>query len=547
MTVQNTQVLIVGAGPTGLTLGLWLTRLGVAVRIIDKSAAPGGTSRALAVQARTLEFHRQIGIVDEVLEAGVKIEQLTVRTPAGVAARLPLATFGAGKTAYPFAFALPQDIHESVLVRCLEREGVEVERHTELVSFQDGAGDVTAKLRKGGVSEFVRADYLAGADGAHSAVRHLLGIGFPGGAYDQSFYVADVEGTGEVTRNGMDTTVSTYGFAIVMPVRQSGSLRLIGVVPKEHENQAGITFDTIRAEVERDTGIKVDAVNWFSTYRVHHRVADKFRVGRAFILGDAGHVHSPAGGQGMNTGMGDAVNLAWKLAAVLQDRAHEKLLDTYEPERIAFARLLIDGTDQAFKMATSRSKAVGLFRQHLMPKLLRLLLATNAGRLAFFGMISQTRIEYRNSAISIGEVGKIKAGDRLPYLQGSDGDNFAPLASLDWQVHVHGRPSLQFQAELARIGIALHVFDWTAQARQAGFARDAVYLVRPDGHIAAATGPDGVRVLNYIAELGLHPRHTADDAKPYADGASKEIVFTADRIDLLRSQQRVHTIQGADR
>lgn len=549
MTARNTQVLIVGAGPTGLTLGLWLTRLGVAVRIIDKSAGPGETSRALAVQARTLEFHRQIGIVDEVLDAGVKIERLTVHTPFGVAARLPLATFGFGKTAYPFAFALPQDIHERILLKCLERTGVEVERHTELVTFQDGANGIIAKLRKGGVTEFVRADYLAGADGAHSAVRHALNIDFPGGSYDQSFYVADVDGTGEVTQNGMDTTVATYGFSIVMPVRQSGSLRLIGVVPREHEAKKDITFETIRAEVERDTRVRVNAVNWFSTYRVHHRVADKFRVGRAFIVGDAGHIHSPAGGQGMNTGMGDAVNLAWKLAAVLQGRAHEKLLDSYEPERIAFARLLIDGTDQAFKMATSRSKLTGLFRQHLMPKLLRLLLSTGVGTRAFFGMISQTRIEYRDSAISVGEAGKIKAGDRLPYVEGSDGDNFEPLASLDWQVHVHGRTDRPFQAELARKGIPLHLFDWSADAKRVGYARDAVYLVRPDGHVAAATGPDGIRVLNYIADLGIKPRAVvarapAVHAECLCD--AKETVFTADRIELLRNQQRVRTLQGAE-
>lgn len=546
MTALNTQVLIIGAGPTGLTLGLWLARLGVAVRIIDKSAGPGETSRALAVQARTLEFHRQIGIVDEVLEAGVRIEQLTVRTPAGVAARLPLGAFGAGISRYAFAFALPQDVHERILIKHLERAGVEVERHTELVSFQDGTGGVTAKLRKGGVTEFLRADYLAGADGARSTVRHALNIDFPGGSYDQVFYVADVDGTGDVTRNGMDTTIATYGFSIVMPVRQSGSLRLVGVVPKEHEAEKDIRFETIRAEVERDTRIKVNAVNWFSTYRVHHRVADRFRIGRAFILGDAGHIHSPAGGQGMNTGMGDAVNLAWKLAAVLQGRAGVQLLDSYEPERVAFARMLIKSTDQAFKVATSRSKLVGIFRQHLMPRILSMVMSTRRGRRAFFGLNSQTRIEYRDSAISIGEAGEIKAGDRLPYLESSEGDNFAPLASLDWQVHVHGRPDRPFQAELSRTGIPLHFFDWSTSARRAGYARDAVYLVRPDGHVAAATGPDGIRVLNYIAELGLKPRHVAEDEKPVSEGRSKEPVFTADRIELLRSQQRVRTLQGAE-
>ncbi|TIW06038.1 MAG: monooxygenase, partial [Mesorhizobium sp.] len=207
---------------------------------------PGETSRALAVQARTLEFHRQIGIVDDVLEAGLKIEQLTVHTPAGVAARLPLADFGRRISPYSFAFALPQDIHERVLIKHLERAGVEVERGTELVAFQDKGHAVIATLSKEGQTETVVADYLAGCDGAHSAVRHGLNIGFPGGAYEQSFYVADVKGRGDITRNGMDTTISTYGFAIVMPVRQSGSIRLIGIVPKAHEADETISFEAIR-------------------------------------------------------------------------------------------------------------------------------------------------------------------------------------------------------------------------------------------------------------------------------------------------------------
>ncbi|TIX08976.1 MAG: hypothetical protein E5V41_32390, partial [Mesorhizobium sp.] len=199
MNMSKTKVLIAGAGPTGLTLALWLTRLGVPVRIFDKAAAPGETSRALAVQARTLEFHRQIGIVDDVLAAGVRLERLTLHTPAGVAAKLPLSDFGRGISPYSFAFALPQDIHERLLITHLERAGVEVERDTELVAFQDKGEAVIATLSRNGRTETVSAAYLAGCDGARSAVRHGLNIGFPGGTYEQSFYVADVKGSGEIT------------------------------------------------------------------------------------------------------------------------------------------------------------------------------------------------------------------------------------------------------------------------------------------------------------------------------------------------------------
>ncbi|TIP88618.1 MAG: hypothetical protein E5X58_27800 [Mesorhizobium sp.] len=507
MSPSQTKILIAGAGPTGLTLALWLTRLGVPVRIFDKAAGPGETSRALAVQARTLEFHRQIGIVEDVLAAGVRLEQLTVRTPAGIAARLPLSDFGRGISPYSFAFALPQDIHERILITHLERTGVRVERNTELVAFEDRTSSVVATLRNGGATETVCAAYLVGCDGARSAVRHGLNIGFPGGTYEQAFYVADVTGSGAVTRNGMDTTVSAYGFAIAMPVRQSGSLRLIGIVPKAHEADETITFEAIRADVERDTGIKVNEVNWFSTYRVHHRVAERFRVGRVFLCGDAGHIHSPAGGQGMNTGMGDAVNLGWKLAAVVQGRADQRLLDSYEPERIAFARKLIESTDTAFRFITSRSRLVGLFRRYLMPKILKVLLHTSFGSRAFFGLISQAAIQYRSGPISSGTAGKISGGDRLPYVLTAGGNNFEPLRSLDWQVHVYGEANAEFRAMLAPTGIPIHSFAWSDMAKAAGLHRDGAYLVRPDGHVALASPvQEAAAFQRYLAALSLRPR-----------------------------------------
>ncbi|TIU25426.1 MAG: monooxygenase, partial [Mesorhizobium sp.] len=364
-----------------------------------------------------------------------------------------------------------------------------------------------ATLRNGGVTETVCAAYLVGCDGARSTVRHGLNIDFPGGTYEQAFYVADVKGSGAVTRNGMDTTVSAYGFAIVMPVRQSGSLRLIGIVPKAHEANKTITFEAIRADVERDTGIKVNEVNWFSTYRVHHRVAERFRVGRIFLCGDAGHIHSPAGGQGMNTGMGDAVNLGWKLAAVVQGRAKQRLLDSYEPERIAFARKLIESTDTAFRFITSRSRLVGLFRRYLMPKILNVLLHTSFGSRAFFGLISQAAIQYRSGPISSGTAGKISGGDRLPYVLTASGNNFEPLRSLDWQVHVYGEATAEFRAMLAPTGIPIHSFAWSDMAKATGLHRDGAYLVRPDGHVALASPVQEAALFQrYLAALSLRPR-----------------------------------------
>ena len=506
MTALDTQVLIVGAGPTGLTLALWLTKLGVAVRVIDKSTGPGETSRALAVQARTLEFDRQIGIVDDVIDAGVKLNQLTLHGRHRIAARLKLSAFGEGLSRYSFAFALPQDVHEKILVAHLEEAGVRIERRTELVSFEETDGGVTVTTEKDGVKDIFRVDYLCGCDGARSTVRHNLHIGFPGGTYAQSFYVADVQGDGEVTRNGMDVSVGSYGFAIVMPVRQSGSLRLIGVVPQEHEQDETITFESIRKEIERDTRISVRTVNWFSTYHVHHRVAERFRVGRVFLAGDAGHIHSPAGGQGMNTGIGDAVNLAWKLAAVIQGRADPILLDSYEQERIGFAHVLIKNTDQVFRVAASANWFIRMFRRFVMPKIMQAMSNTRRGSRTFFRLISQIGIRYPGSPLSAGAAGEVKGGDRLPYVPYGAGDNHAPLTFIDWQVHVYGAANLDFLQAMARAGIAVHVFAWSEAVRAAGLAEHAAYLVRPDGHVALAGSQQAEAFRAYLDRFAIKPR-----------------------------------------
>ncbi len=508
MTALNSQVLIVGSGPTGLTLALWLKRLGVDIRIIDKAQGAGETSRALAVQARTLEFDRQIGIVEDVLGAGVKLKELTMRVPPhGIAARIPISRFGEGVTRYSYAFALPQDIHERVLLGHLEAAGVTVERNTELVDFEDDGSGVMAKLRGNNGLSFARSQYIVGCDGAHSAVRHGLKLGFPGGAYEQSFYVADVRGEGPVTEEGLDIVLGSYGFALIMPVRQRGSLRIIGIVPKGFEKTENVTFEMIRADVERESGVKVESVNWFSTYRVHHRVADHFRLGRAFLAGDAGHIHSPAGGQGMNTGIGDAVNLAWKLASVLQGRAKSGLLDSYETERLAFAHSLIKGTDQAFRLVSGRSFISGIWRRWIMPHVMARMMQTGPGSRFFFGLVSQTKINYRMSTMNEGKAGKVEGGDRLPWVDFGATDNFERLNSLDWQIHVYGDVDAGFERAIAGTGIALHRFDWADAAGKAGLVRNAAYLVRPDGHVALASETqDAARFEAYISNLGIRPR-----------------------------------------
>src|SRR5262245_10392244 len=309
-------VLIIGAGPTGLVLALWLTKLGVRVRIIDKTAEPGTTSRAVAVQARTLEFYRQVDLADTVVDAGVKVAAANFWARGVKAARLPLGRMGEGLSPFPYALTYPQDAHERLLIKRLEALGVAVERRTELIRFEQHPNSVRAVLQRAdGEEEICEAVFLAGCDGARSTVREALATGFPGSAYTGIFYVADVDASGPAADGEIHVELDEADFLAVFPLKGTGRLRLVGPVTWEPKReQRELTFDDIKSRAIGNQKLTVAKVNWFSTYHVHHRVASRFREGRAFLLGDAAHVHSPVGGQGMNTGIGDAVNLAWKLA-----------------------------------------------------------------------------------------------------------------------------------------------------------------------------------------------------------------------------------------
>src|SRR6266403_4119669 len=434
----DTEVLIVGAGPTGLVLALWLTRLGVRVRVIDKTAEAGTTSRAVAVQARTLELYGQIGLADKVIERGRRVAAANLWVAGQQVARAVFGDMGVGISPFPYALVFPQDEHERLLIDRLDELGVEVERRTELLHFEDANGRVLARLqRAGGELEMCEAAYLGGCDGAHSAVREALNIGFPGGTYTHLFYVADVEASGTAANGEVHVALDRTDFLAVFPLKGEGRARLVGTVREDAEHQPeDLSWGDVSKSVLEWMRIDVARVNWFSTYRVHHRVAERFREGREFLLGDAAHIHSPVGGQGMNTGIGDAVNLAWKLAAVLHGRGKPSLLDSYEPERIAFARRLVATTDRAFTGVTSSGAIARLIRLRIAPLLAPQIFAFPTMRRFMFRTVSQTAVNYRGSSLSEGRAGTVHGGDRLPWVKmdWSDDyrDNFAPLISLDW-------------------------------------------------------------------------------------------------------------------
>ena len=506
--MAQVEILIVGAGPTGLVLALWLTRLGVSIRIVDKAAEPGTTSRALAVQARTLELYRQLDLAEAVVAQGHQVPRVNFWIRGDRKARISLRDMGKGLTPYPFLHIFPQDEHEKLLIAKLETLGVSVERKTELLSFAEKPDGVVARLRgPDGTEQDCETIYLAGCDGAHSKVRETLDTGFPGGTYRHIFYVADVEASGPAVDGELHIDLDAADFVAVFPLAGQGRARLIGTVRDERAERAEtLTFDDISSHAIGQMKLTITRVNWFSTYHVHHRLTQHFRKGRCFLVGDAAHIHSPAGGQGMNTGIGDAINLAWKLATVVKGRAPEGLLDSYEAERIGFARKLVASTDRAFSLATSQGRLAAFVRTRLAPMVLPALFSFGAARRFAFRTVSQTMINYRGGPLSRGTAGRVQGGDRLPWVVSGNADNFAPLKEMHWQVHVYGEASGELSTWCTQRKLPLHVFAWQTQHGNAGLGRNALYLLRPDTYVALAEpsgSPDALE--RYFKERGIRP------------------------------------------
>lgn len=494
-------ILIVGAGPTGLVLALWLKKRGIDFRIIDKSDKPGTTSRALAVQARTLEFYRQLSIDKKLIEQGVIADHVHMRRSGRVVASARFGAIGENVTHFPYLLFCPQDVHEEMLCEELRKLGVEVERNTELLSFNQNEKEVRVLLRTPKGEESLVVDYLCGCDGAHSVVRHQISEAFPGGTYTHRFFVADVLAEGAAAQDGVQISFSPKDFCIVMPVKKKASIRLTGIVPPESESKEKITFDDVSKSVQNNTGLNVKSVLWFSSYRVHHRMAERFQSGRIFLAGDAAHIHSPAGGQGMNTGIGDAVNLAWKLAEVIQKKATPQILESYSSERIPFAQWLLHNTDRAFRLIASRSWLGSLFRTFILPGLFANLTRYKIFLDFFFRTISQTRIRYRESFLSTG-FAQLYAGDRLPWVQFQDKDNYESLQTLDWQIHVYGHVEEELSDFAKSNDLKIVQFDFNLEVESKGFLKDAIYVIRPDGYIGLAWPTQDIDpIKRYFAKL----------------------------------------------
>jgi len=530
----NAEVLVVGAGPTGLMLANELARRGVRAQIIDRHSGPAQQSRAMAVQARTLEIYSKLGIAEHALARGKRGNGANMWANGRRTARIPLGEIGRDVSPFPYVLMLGQDENERIMGDRLSDWGASVQWNTELVAITQEPGHVTATLRQpDGSSRKVAVAYVAGCDGGRSAVRELSGITFPGAPYEQVFFVADTEATGPMVQEELNVYLWRDGFHLFFPMRGTDRWRVIGILPKNLRARDNLRFEEVIPVVRQEAGAELSfkSCSWFSTYRIHHRCAERFRDRRCFLLGDAAHVHSPAGGQGMNTGLQDAYNLAWKLALVIRGRADAALLDTYEAERIPVARRLLNTTDRAFRLLVSESGFAGLFRTRIVARVAAFAMTIERARRFAFRTISQTGIRYRTSPLwrtlaGLRDDGP-RAGDRFPWLRlgfqadGAVEDVFQKLDDTRFNLLVVGQPApLAEELGLADLLLTHVVADGPGNRRElarAGIAGPSFFLLRPDGHVGlAGTRLAPKAVTRYLAENHIRAGQPTADAGPAA-------------------------------
>jgi 2-polyprenyl-6-methoxyphenol hydroxylase-like FAD-dependent oxidoreductase len=539
-------VLIVGAGPTGLTLAAQLAQFGTRFRIIDRLQDRAQESRALGVQARSLEILQHLGLGDDLAARGNRSATVTMHVEGRVAPRVSLSDFAAPDTRYPYILFVSQAETEGVLAQHLAERGVVIERGTELTQFTEGASGVSCELRNtDGQIEHVDAQYLVGCDGAHSAVRKGAHIPFEGEAYLQDFMLGDIEVDAspdvELTKDSIHPFVGGQGIAMFFPLGHPASWRVIAMSARNAAQSrlapAGddkpqsdkLSLEELQQAIDGATGggVRAHSAVWLTHFRLHHRQATHYRRGRVFIAGDAAHIHSPVGAQGMNTGIQDAWNLGWKLALVIRGAADERLLDTYEAERWPVGRALLRYTDRAFGMVVrslTPSPLASWLRRTVPGRVIPLVLSSQRLRTYAFRFVSELNIRYRRSPAVLEGTPRIqrgpRAGDRLPdqpvvakgqatWLQeatvgprfclllcgSEDGWDFTPLRE-------RALPGdLLTVRYMSSDGHASDIVDTDGKAlAMLGVTSAAQYLIRPDGYIAfRCAGRDLSAVAAYLA------------------------------------------------
>jgi len=404
--LQTPSVIVAGAGPTGLTMAAELIRHGVECRIVDAAPKPTDQSRALVVHARTLEAFDNMGIADEAIARGIKSPAANIIADGRLLLRISLAEIG---SRYRFALMIPQSETERIINGHLEALGGTVERSVELTGATQDNGGVVATLKHAdGRIEQARCDWLIGCDGAHSVVRHALGMAFEGVEYQTIFSLADVHVDWSNAPDELFIYLADNGLVAFFPIG-GGRYRVVAETPIANTNPPTLGEFQTFVDGCAPAGTRLHDPVWLERFRIHRRRVPNYRSGRIFLAGDAAHIHSPAGGQGMNTGIQDAYNLAWKLALVVAGGAPESILDSYQDERHAVSTMVLRNTDRMTKVGTIRGALGKTIRDYLIP----LLGAIPPLAHALSNQMAGLTIEYSASSIvnadHLGLIGRVAA------------------------------------------------------------------------------------------------------------------------------------------
>ena len=516
---KKTQVLIVGAGPTGLMMAAQLAAYDIDYIIVDKKKGPTSQSRALGIQARTLEIFRQMGVVNDFLKEGTPAKAVNFATGNNLVAHVPLSDLGKGLTEYPFMLMLEQSRTERILIKKIHTYAKDINWESEVTLYtQTNTGAQIIVKDSSGNETTIHADWVIGADGAHSVIRHAVGGHLWGKTYKQSLFVLDCKVDFSFPRDELTVIRSKHTFAAFFPMKD-GLWRIVGEVPASAIGKDTIAFQDIQEHfAERlESEIQLHDPKWISLYKSHQRSVRHFRFGRAFLLGDAAHIHSPVGAQGMNTGLQDAYNLAWKIALVCQKKASEKLLDTYEAERKPFAQRLVATTDKAFSLILRKNPLIRDGLRFFLPIFIKAGLTQQVVRNLLFKTVSQIGITYRATTPKNATYGDFPEntpmpGDRLPYITYKDREqqtiSLQELVSqskflvilLQQNKKVFSVDSLQSSlVETHRIIFSAsteHIF------KQLGIHHEGCYIIRPDMYIAyRSQDPDIKTIQDYFTKL----------------------------------------------
>ncbi len=495
----DTDVLIVGAGPVGLFLANECARRGLKWRLIEANSTQSEHSKALAIFPRTLEIFDMAGLIDPFLEKANRVTSVAVMTHERTVAHM---RFAPEESPYPFVAMVPQDITEKLLVEALRRKGGDVEYETRFVSAAEQGDRVDVTLDHKGEAIMLTASFVVGCDGAHSAVRHLLNLPFEGAEYNDSFILADVETNETLPSDELQLCPSELGPVAIFPMSATRR-RVIAIVDKTEGDAPSLELvQRIVAERAPD-GFEVRALRWSTYFRIHHRQAARLRVGRMFVAGDAAHIHSPFGGQGMNTGLHDVWNLAWKLDLFLHGRGNEELLDSYSAERRPVIKNVVETTDFMTKALGSPSKLAQTLRNAIIPMVSRLAPLQHA----FVQRLSELGVAYRGSPIVEG------AGKRYfdQSLRGGNG-----VCSRFLLVVGNDADASTKEAAKQLVGSSSNIVELRLSPG------NDVTLVRPDGYIAYSghtrEGTDALKSVRALLErqTGQTISRTAEEIRASA-------------------------------